>query len=753
MLYIWQSILSLLSKMKFTKYILTSVFCLISLFCAADTKDGMLDSLDARLQKNYELGAPNSENLEILKKLYDLTKISDAYLALEYAGQALQLAITDDDKNLQAFWSEALADIYFEQKVFYLAMEHYFQAYSIYLTEGESVKSAYALLKYGDTYFIQNVEDVAMSNYEKADSIFKVFSCDDGHASAMDRIGKVELNRYQYDKAMTFFNDALTISQNIKNQTLVAETYRYMASVHDQNEEYEKEDQCLNNAIIKYRLAGDRYEMAKTYYILGEMHVKNENYNEAVMMFTRAGNIFQVFGTITYIAAVNNRLGRLSFIKGDTEKAKKKAMEALSLADANQWLAEKADALLLLADIANKRKKTDSAYYYLSRYTIVNDSLHEAKKAESFSELQVSITTKEKEKELAIYEQTLQKSRIMTTVIIIIAVLVVLFMLYVFFNSRKIKKVNALLTNKNEEINRQNDEILRQKEIVDKANEEISFRNREIEEINQSITSSINYAARIQKASLPNPDFIKKHFVDGFVYFYPREAVSGDFYWFSEVKIQRPPSLFRRKDVDEDEASKLIVSIIDCTGHGVPGAFMSMLGDALLNQIINIQKITEPDLILNELHKLVRTMLQQETTENNDGMDAAVCVIDKAAHKLSYAGAKNPLILIQNGKIEKINGDHNSIGGMQKEAQRVFTRHEFDITVPTTFYIYSDGYQDQFGGPLGRKLMAKPFREILTENSDKPFDWQEKHLRKTFIEWRGDHIQMDDTTVIGVKLS
>ena len=90
---------------------------------------------------------------------------------------------------------------------------------------------------------------------------------------------------------------------------------------------------------------------------------------------------------------------------------------------------------------------------------------------------------------------------------------------------------------------------------------------------------------------------------------------------------------------------------------------------------------------------------------------------------------------------------------MQKEEQRVFTRHEFDITVPTTFYIYSDGYQDQFGGSLGRKLMAKPFREILTENSDKPFDWQEKHLRKTFIEWRGDHIQMDDTTVIGIKLS
>jgi len=739
--------------MNLTKYIIIqSILCLFCLTCKADKQDNVLDSLDSRLQKNYETGAKNSENLEILKKLYDLTKISDPYLALEYAGQALQLAVVDENNTLQAEWSEALADIYFEQKVYYLAMEHYFHAYSIYLSSADNVKSAYALLKYGDTYFIQNVEDVAMSNYEKADSIFQSYSCDDGHAAAMDRIGKVELNRYQYDKAMTFFNDALTISQNIKNQTLVAETYRYMASVYDQNEEYEKEDQCLNNAIIKYRLAGDRYEMAKTYYMLGEMHLKNENYNEAFMMFTRSGNIFQVFGTITYVAAVNNRLGRISFIQGDSDKAQRKAFEALSLADANQWLAEKADALLLLSDINNRRKRPDSAYYYLSRFTLVNDSLHEAKSAESFSELQVSITTKEKEKELAIYEQSLQKNKLITWIIIAVAAMIALFMVYVFFNSRKIKKVNSLLTNKNEEINLQKDEILRQKEIADKANEEILIRNNEIEEINRSITSSINYAARIQKASLPHTDFIKTHFTDGFVYFYPKEAVSGDFYWFSQVKIQRPPSLFRRKDLDEDESNKLIVAIIDCTGHGVPGAFMSMLGDAFLNQIVNLQKITEPDLILNELHKLVRTMLQQETTENNDGMDAAICVIDKAAKKLSYAGAKNPLILIQNGKAEKINGDIKSIGGMQKEEQRIFTRHEFDISTPTTFYIYSDGYQDQFGGKEGRKLMAKRFREILVEKCNEPFAKQEKYLRKTFVEWQGDRIQMDDTTIIGVKI-
>ena len=179
---------------------------------------------------------------------------------------------------------------------------------------------------------------------------------------------------------------------------------------------------------------------------------------------------------------------------------------------------------------------------------------------------------------------------------------------------------------------------------------------------------------------------------------------------------------------------------------------MSMLGDAFLNQIVNLQKITEPDLILNELHKLVRSTLQQETTENNDGMDAAICVIDKATKKLAFAGAKNPLIIVQNDKVEKVNGDIKSIGGIQKEDQRVFTKHEIDISIPTTFYIYSDGYQDQFGGKEGRKLMAKPFRDLLTSKYNAPFKEQEKMLFDFFNKWREERVQMDDTTVIGIKI-
>ncbi|MBR3712665.1 MAG: SpoIIE family protein phosphatase [Bacteroidales bacterium] len=713
----------------------------------------LLDSLNSKLQRNYENGAPPEDNLKILRTLYDMTKISSPYLALEYAGQALQIATADPDTTKPAEWNEAIGDIYFEQKVYYMAMENYYDAYRLYKAREDNIRSAYALLRYGDTYFIQNVEEMAMANYGKADSIFIENAHDEGHAESLMRMGRVELGLYQYDKAMALFQKAHSIAHLVNNPRLQALSFSYMAEIYDQEDEYDNEETNLNNAVTQFRIAGEKYEMAKIYFRLGEMHFKNDDLDNAYTNFMRSYNIFTTFGTNKQVSSINSRLGRISYLQGDLGTAETQAKRALSIADANQWLIEKAEALQLLSDINNKLGRVDSAYIYLTRFTSAQDSVFQAKKEESFSELQVTISTQEKEKELAVAEQTIQRKQNVTNLIIIISIIVALFLVYAVINFLRAKKMNSLLSKTNDEINQKNTEITKQRDQLESVTAELRQRNDDIEAVNEAINSSIKYAARIQGAMLPNADFIHKHFPDGFIYFHPRELVSGDFYWFSEVKCQRPPSLFRRKDVSEDDGSKLIMAVIDCTGHGVPGAFMSMLGDAFLNQIVNLQKIVKPDEILNELHNLVRTTLQQETTENNDGMDAAIIVVDKAARTLQFAGAKNPLIYIQDGKAEKINGDLKSIGGIQKEEFHTFTCHEIDITTPTTIYIYSDGYQDQFGGDKGRKFMAKKFREFLVEIANNPFDKQNEILYKRFIEWRGNTIQMDDTTILGVKVS
>lgn len=211
--------------------------------------------------------------------------------------------------------------------------------------------------------------------------------------------------------------------------------------------------------------------------------------------------------------------------------------------------------------------------------------------------------------------------------------------------------------------------------------------------------------------------------------------------------------MHRREDDKKDkekQAKKLVISAVDCTGHGVPGAFMSMIGYNLLDEITN-KGITRPDLILEELHRGVRFALKQKETNNQDGMDMAICVVDREKKIMEFAGAKNPLIYIQNGEVQQIKGDKNGIGG--KSDDHKFEAHTIDVSLPTWVYMFSDGYIDQFGGDAGRKFMIKSFREMLFEIYEKPMPEQKDFLDKKIKEWIGTkYSQIDDILVLGFKL-
>jgi serine phosphatase RsbU (regulator of sigma subunit) len=279
-----------------------------------------------------------------------------------------------------------------------------------------------------------------------------------------------------------------------------------------------------------------------------------------------------------------------------------------------------------------------------------------------------------------------------------------------------------------------------EKKVVERTLE-VTQQKHEIEKKNEDITASINYAKTIQSAILPTQDEITRFLPEHFILFKPKSIVSGDFYWFQHI--------------GED---LLVIAAADCTGHGVPGAFMSMVGNDLLNEIIMARGIIKPHQILYELHKGVRYALKQEENKNHDGMDIAICTINLSHKRLLYAGAMNPLYYIQtNEKSEaqliEIKADKKNIGGHQKEAERIFTSHEISIEQPTTFYIFSDGYQDQFGGEEGRKFMTKRFRELLFSVHHLPLSKQQYLLNQTLNEWMGaNHKQIDDVLVIGVRL-
>lgn len=274
--------------------------------------------------------------------------------------------------------------------------------------------------------------------------------------------------------------------------------------------------------------------------------------------------------------------------------------------------------------------------------------------------------------------------------------------------------------------------IKRENKILE---EKVEERTQELAQKNKDITSSIQYAKRIQLAILPPLEQVYKYFPDSFILYKPKDIVSGDFYWFGVKE------------------GKKIIAAVDCTGHGVPGAFMSMIGHNLLNQIIGENGITQPGEILNALHRGVQAALKQGTNvvDTSDGMDVAICCFDSANNTLEYAGAYRPLFIVNQDKFNKIDADKNPIGGSQLDADRKFTSHKFALKKGDTVYMASDGYADQFGGEKGKKFMVKRFNELLLAMQSESMADQAKTLDQTFENWRGDFQQIDDILVIGIR--
>ncbi|TAL67505.1 MAG: hypothetical protein EPN88_07460 [Bacteroidetes bacterium] len=319
---------------------------------------------------------------------------------------------------------------------------------------------------------------------------------------------------------------------------------------------------------------------------------------------------------------------------------------------------------------------------------------------------------------------------------------IIVFVITVHFKAEKIRsernliEKNSLLESQAVKITVQRDEIIK--------------REIELEVKNTNITDSINYAKNIQTALLPRHELLDDILPEHFILLKPRDIVSGDFYWFTYIE------------------NLSVIAAVDCTGHGVPGAFMSMLGSAFLNEIVNKEYITHPGVILRRLRKEVIRSLHQkgESSESKDGMDISLCVIDNENMKLQFAGANNPLYIVRKkdarapGDYRKLEDGENVLYEVKADRMSVsvsysmnnFNNHEIDFLRGDMIYLFSDGYADQFGGPRGKKFSYSNFRKLLLENSSAPLEVQKQKLETNFEEWKGNLSQVDDIIVLGIRL-
>jgi serine phosphatase RsbU (regulator of sigma subunit) len=299
------------------------------------------------------------------------------------------------------------------------------------------------------------------------------------------------------------------------------------------------------------------------------------------------------------------------------------------------------------------------------------------------------------------------------------------------------KEINSLESHnrlKNQQIVFATEQSRKEAEIFQLRNVELKAAYDEIEAKNHEITESIKYAERIQRAVLPPDDYLKEILPEHFILFLPRDVVSGDYYWATKKE------------------DKIVFTAADCTGHGIPGAFMSMLGVSYLNEIVNRMNELKANEILNELRLHIMHSLHQKGAEGEqkDGMDMGLCVYDKSTGRLQFSGAYNSMYLVRNKELEELKADRMPIS-IHDHGKKPFTNHELQLQKNDVVYLFSDGYPDQFGGPKGKKFKYKALKELILSISGEPMSRQRKKLIRVLKDWKGDLDQVDDIIIFGLR--
>mgnify|MGYP001098607124 FL=1 len=355
-----------------------------------------------------------------------------------------------------------------------------------------------------------------------------------------------------------------------------------------------------------------------------------------------------------------------------------------------------------------------------------SDSVFNIKQSKQIAEMQTKYDTEKKEQENTILKLEVEQRNNLVVGTTIGGGLLLILAIVLYQSNRRKQKTNKVLLAQKQEIEIQTEEIMAQRDML--------------EQQHKDIRDSINYARKIQTAILPLKEEISASLPEHFLFYQPRDIVSGDFYWFAKI---------------EQDTPKYVIAISDCTGHGVPGAFMSMIGNDLLNDIVKARQIIEPNVVLDLLHVGVRKALHQETGENSDGMDIALCVIDPQQKTVSYAGANSPLVYVKDGELTRIAPNKTSIGGSKTKYDKGFVAHTISYQAsPVMCYLYSDGYRDQFGGEKGKKFMRPRFLELVFYISQLSMQDQRRQIEDTITEWmkQGGYDQMDDMLVMGFRL-
>lgn len=714
------------------KYLFSFIFYLSIVYCLLYTSNCFgqnpktVDSLSTIWNDNAQ---SDTSRLSAVNQLFILFQRSNPDSAMALANRELIFAQKTKQKLWEAKAFNSIAGLYYYKGNNAIAIEYYQKALSIYIELKDMVKSAQTLHQMGVVEYYDGTYDKAMSYDLKSLKYFEGLNDENGIADIHHDIGKVFYRQKIYDQALRNYQESLDMYNKLGNKHGAASSLNNMAGVYGDKEEYEKMLFYLQQSLKLVEELGEKNGIATRVHNIGFVYQKLKKYDLAMNYFEKGLKIREEIMDKKGISYSLNSIGQVYSEKGNQEKAIEYLNKSLAIAKETGVKEAVKSSYEELSKVNYRMNKYKEAYDYHLLLMQIKDSIFTEESSHQIASMQTKFESEKKEKELQLQKSKLneqnaelKKQRTEKIALFIGLSLLILLAVVLVRSNKNMKRAHTIIS--------------RQKKIVEEQKEAVENQKEIVEEKNKNITDSINYAKRIQNALLQSEKEIKVFLPDYFILFKPKDIVSGDFYWFYEKE------------------GLLYFSVVDCTGHGVPGAFMSMLGLNFLNDILQTEQVTSPAYILNRLSEKVIERLKQKDIESQtrDGMDMALCSLLLSKNKLQFSGANNPLIIIRNKQIIQMDADRTPIGHQGIEEVKEFTTKEMDVESGDCIYLFSDGYSDQFGGEKGKKFKVKKLIEILNDNSEKPMHIQKQILEKTFSDWKGNMEQVDDVCIVGVKL-
>ena len=671
-----------------------------------------------------------TNNTEFENYIYEQLNIIADKLVQEYKSDTSKKELLNYLLNVY----DNVSEYYFTNVENYeKALTVYKKQENVYLFLNEKNELANVYNKIGNVYKFRSDFEKALEYYQKSLDLKKQQLNKVGEAYAHIGIANVFINWGKYEEGLKHYkkcykiciaeSDTIGIAASLIG---IGNVYTYLNKLPDALKNHKK-------AHKYYLLINDAEGIALSLLNLADIYTKTNELTKALKVYNDALEITLSNNYRIRTALIYSKIANINSLKENYTEAINFYNKSLVFAKETNYRKVIVSDFKGLAFSYKRINNLENAYKYLEYYYLLKDSIFNEEKHKQLTEIETKYQTVQKEKLIKQQKFKLEKDKIINekqtyqrNFILAILLFVFVVMTFVIIGYRNKRKANILLA---------------------KQRDEIKYQKEKIEEIHHEVSESINYATRLQGAILPEEELLTEYLSEHFVLFKPKDKVSGDFYWWTYID------------------GHTVITAADCTGHGVPGAFMSMLGVSFLREIVEKEYITNTGLILKKLRKEIIKVLKQKgaTGEQKDGMDMAIISINHKTNVVQFSGANNPLYIISKsikgfeplmnlGKIGlyEVKPDKMPIAIYDKMDN--FTTHEIKLQKADQLYMFSDGFADQFGGEKGKKFKYKPFKKLLLENADKSMSSQKELLNTAFENWKNMEEQVDDVVILGIKI-